>query len=333
MSAAILKDFLAYSIQQTGQWTPFALTLGGHTEVSSPIAGVVIFSPVVTRKSQKYIVLSCGVHGNETAPIEICNKMISDLAAGALKATHSVMFMFGNLPAIKQQTRFIEENLNRLFAPNIESDSAEAHRAKALMQVMSSFFKEDYSERHHYDLHTAIRASKNEKFAVYPFLHGQTHSKSELQFMSDCGVNTVLLSQSPTTTFSYYSSRYHHSHSFTVELGKVKPFGKNDMARFESADRMLRRLIQDEVLALTPYAECPLTIYKVNQVVVKHHNDFTLHFSEEAANFTDFSKGTLLASEGGAEYRALVDGEAIVFPNAEVAIGQRALLTVVPCEL
>ena len=76
-----------------------------------------------------------------------------------------------------------------------------------------------------------------------------------------------------------------------------------------------------------------LLIYRVNQVINRQQQDFKLHFDDETANFNDYSKGTLLASETGREYVAEYDGEAIVFPNAQVAIGQRALLTVVPTEL
>ncbi|WP_371194534.1 succinylglutamate desuccinylase [Glaciecola sp. SC05] len=331
--STVLNDFLSYSIEHANNWSPFSFTLGEHTTVTSNVSGVVTFTPVDRGPEQRHIVLSSGVHGNETAPMEICNKMISDIADGSLLVSHRVMFIFGNLPAIALQTRFIEENLNRLFAPDVSGMSAEVPRAKVLMHAVSDFFADAKGERHHYDLHTAIRASKNEKFAVYPYLHGLPYSKLELQFMSDCGVNTILLSQSSTATFSYYSSRYHNAHTFTVELGKVKPFGENDMARFASADNMFRRLLQEPVLNLTPYNECPLQLYEVNQVVDKHHEDFALHFSDDTANFTDFPKGTLLASESGQEYRAQVDGEAIVFPNADVAIGQRAMLTVVPCEL
>jgi succinylglutamate desuccinylase len=201
------------------------------------------------------------------------------------------------------------------------------------MQLMHNFFDNAKGERIHYDLHTAIRASKNEKFAVYPFLHGKAHKKAQLQFMSDCGVNTILLSQSTTTTFSYYSSRYHQADAFTVELGQVRPFGENDMSKFAATVRMLRRLLEDAELSLTPFSDCPLQIYTVNQVINKQKDDFKLHFADDLANFSDFNEGDILASESGTEYRAKMSGEAIVFPNAKVEIGQRALLTVVPCEL
>jgi len=191
----VLADYLHYSLnhQNDLQFISQSFQLGDHTTVEMPASGVVIFRPLMQIESQKHIVLSSGIHGNETAPIEICNDLITKIAAGTLRIAHNVMFMFGNLPAIAKQTRFIEDNLNRLFTPSLEGQGLEITRAKNLMQLMHYFFEHAKGDRIHYDLHTAIRASKNEKFAVYPFLHGKAHKKPQLQFMSDCGVNTILL--------------------------------------------------------------------------------------------------------------------------------------------
>jgi len=68
-------------------------------------------------------------------------------------------------------------------------------------------------------------------------------------------------------------------------------------------------------------------------VIDKRSADFVLHFADNIPNFTGFKKGTLLATDGDVEYRTLEEGEAIVFPNSNVALGQRALLTVVPCDI
>ena len=331
----VLEDYLQYSLVHQNDWqnTPPNFEINTHTSVELPACGVVVFRPVVAVASTKHIVLSSGVHGNETAPIEICNDLINQIGTGDLRLSHNVMFIFGNLPAIAKQTRFIEDNLNRLFTPNLEGEGLEIARARVIMAKINEFYANAQGERIHYDLHTAIRPSKNEKFAVYPYLHGKAHKKQQLQFMSDCGVNTILLSQTTTTTFSYFSSRYHQADAFTVELGQVKPFGENDMSKFADASRMLTKLISNETLELTPFADCPLQIYTVNQVINKNKDDFKLHFADDLSNFSDFNKGDILASESGMEYKAQQTGEAIVFPNAKVEIGQRALLTVVPCEL
>jgi succinylglutamate desuccinylase len=326
------------------------MALDEQTSVSIFAPGIIQFEPVLaqagidaqrnTLKAPKSIVLSCGIHGNETAPIEICDAIVQDLLAGKLSSPHRLLFIFGNLPAMDIAERFVEENLNRLFNTNESEENMEQKRAQVIKQAVAEFFDNENkpsshvdTDRYHYDLHTAIRESKNEKFAVYPFLHGQAYNKDQLRFLSACGVNTILLSQSPTSTFSYYTSYHYYSHSFTVELGKVRPFGENKADDFAAVTTRLRQLISSESLDLPAYQACPLEVFEVKQVIDKSSNDFRLSFSDDTPNFMDFTEGALLAVDGDIKYTATQDGEAIVFPNANVAIGQRALLTVVPCEL
>lgn len=315
----------------------FELTNKTQMKIFAP--GIISFTPEYF--GVKDIILSSGVHGNETAPIEICDTLVKQIIKGELLLAHRTLFLFGNLPAMDIGERFIDENMNRLFsgAHSVPEDAntPERLRAKQLeFEVERFYFSVDASlqrERFHYDLHTAIRASKNEKFAVYPFLHGKSHSKEQLQFLLACGVKTILLSESTTTTFSYFSSHRFDAHAFTVELGKVKPFGKNDMSQFAEAVDSLTKLLTRAHLELTQYNEEDFLIYRVNQVINKSTEDFTLNFADDAPNFTDYPIGHLLAQDKDKKYKAEFDGEAIVFPNAHVAIGQRALLTVVPTRL
>ena len=317
---------------------PISFTLDEHTQVSIISPGIISFTPKI--KSVKAIVLSSGIHGNETAPIEICDQYVVDILTGKIRVAHRVLFIFGNLPAMDKATRFVDENLNRLFShahanESVDQNSYECARAKEIEKAVAQFYEAGHSDesRYHYDLHTAIRPSKNEKFAVYPFLHGEKHSKDQISFLLACGIDTFLLSGSPTTTFSYYSSRQFGAHAFTVELGKVEAFGQNDMSRFTQVNDTLKRLICGQPLNLKSFNHQDVLIYQVNQVINKHEEDFVLDFSDDLPNFSDFSKGTLLAHETGNEYRAEFDGEAVVFPNANVAIGQRAILTVIPTTL
>ena len=71
----------------------------------------------------------------------------------------------------------------------------------------------------------------------------------------------------------------------------------------------------------------------MNQVVIKRDPDFRLHFSESTPNFTSFAIGEVVASESSGKTTIEVEGEAIVFPNAGVKIGERAMLTVKPGQL
>jgi succinylglutamate desuccinylase len=313
-------------------------TLANQTSVSIIAPGVISFTP--NKPGNKAVVLSCGIHGNETAPIEICDQYVVDILTSKMDLAYRVLFIFGNLPAMDKATRFIKENLNRLFSgghagASVDQSTYECKRANVLEKAVTQFYQAALIEetRYHYDLHTAIRPSKNEKFAVYPYLHGKPHSKEQLCFLLACGVDTFLLSGSPTTTFSYYSSRQFNAHSFTVELGKVQPFGQNDMSRFVAVTETMKRFICGQPIETKPFDNKDMLIYKVNQVINKQADDFVLDFSDDLPNFSDFAKDTLLAHESGTEYRSTVDGEAVVFPNANVAIGQRAILTVIPTSL
>lgn len=316
--------------------SPISFTLNNGTVVSVIAEGIIELTPPSVSIATKSIVLSCGVHGNETAPIELCDDWVRAILTGELAPAHRVLFLFGNLPAMDIAQRFVEENMNRLFSgAHSEGEgliNQERLRARQLEQAVAAFFNAATGERLHYDLHTAIRDSKNEKFAVYPFLHGEPRSHQQIAFLAACGVKTILLSESPTTTFSYFSSRQHQAHAFTVELGKVRPFGQNDMRRFDDARQAITRLISQIDFAPEVALE-DVEIFRVNQVINRTQQDFSLHFADDTPNFTGYAKGTVLATEPGAEYIATQDGEAIVFPNANVAIGQRALLTVVPTTL
>lgn len=335
-------NFLSLSRAQPSLFAAsFQFIINEHTQVNVLAEGIISFEPMV--ESDKDIVLSCGVHGNETAPIEICDDLVKNILIGEMIVKQRVLFLFGNLPAMDIAQRFIEENMNRLFSgahQNLavgQQMNDERRRAKQLEDAVRHFYlgiePKQGRSRFHYDLHTAIRASKNDKFAVYPFQNGKAWDKYQLQIMLACGVNTILLSGSPTTTFSYYSANEFNAHAFTVELGKVKPFGQNDMRSFSDVIKTLTALVCGYDLKLKHYCADDFLIYEVNQVINKQKTDFELNFALDAPNFSDFPKGHLLASESGCEYRAQFEGEAIVFPNADVEIGQRALLTVIPTEI
>lgn len=343
-------DFLTLTRKNEFLLPTFSFEINHHDSGSKALVnvldtGIIAFEPI-SKVSSKDIVLSSAVHGNETAPIEICDKLIKALILGELQLTERVLFLFGNPASINIGKRFVEENLNRLFSGGHSQDQGngpglinkERHRALALENAVSAFFKQgeainENRYRCHYDLHTAIRGSKNDKFAVYPFRHGKPWKKEQLQFMLACGVNTILLSHSPTTTFSYFSSNEYGADAFTVELGKVRPFGENDMENFAKVSKTLTRLVSGQDLELAPFSEADFDIFEIYQTINRQGNNFALHFDDEVENFTDFPVGYVLATDDDIEYPVKQEGEAIIFPNAEVAIGQRALLTVVPTSI
>lgn len=340
-------DFLALTRQYPQQLPEvFSFTLTHpesqlQTLVSVLDTGVISFEPI-GQFTDSDVVLSSAVHGNETAPIEICQQLIEELILGKLALKQRVLFLFGNPASINIGERFVEENLNRLFS-GAHSDGEglcndERKRALALENYIRDFFDQgsiiaDDRQRFHYDLHTAIRGSKNDKFAVYPFQNGKPYSKQQLQFLLSCGINTILLSHSPTTTFSYFSANEFSAHAFTVELGKVEPFGQNNMANFAKTKQALTALISAQEIDLGDYNEADFNIFEIYKTINRENEDFMFTFSDDALNFTDYPIEHVLAIDGSVEHKVTVPGEAIIFPNANVAIGQRALLTVIPANI
>ncbi|MCO7187846.1 MULTISPECIES: succinylglutamate desuccinylase [unclassified Pseudoalteromonas] len=328
-------DFLTLTRNNEFSLAAEQFTLSNGTLVEVKDTGVIQFTPATY--GSKDIVLSSAVHGNETAPIEICDEFIQDVILERIELAHRVLFVFGNPKSINIAERFVDENLNRLFngAHENRTENPEQIRAAKLEGYVRDFFTSVPEGRYrcHYDLHTAIRGSKNEKFAVYPFLHGKPWKKSQLQFMLACGVNTILMMRSAATTFSYFSSFQFGADAFTVELGQVKPFGENDMSRFTAVKQTLKALISQEGVKFGDFNASDFELFQVHRTINRTCEAFSFPFPDSAVNFTGFAKGELLATDGDKDYFAEVEGEAIIFPNAKVALGQRALLTVIPLEV
>ena len=338
------KDFLQFTLANPKSIDEaLSFSVDEHTDVEVWDTGVIVFAPRVEsadtpENEVKSIVISSAVHGNETAPIELCNSLIMALLTGQLVCRHRILFLIGNPPAIHNGPRFVEENLNRLFSGAHSQGeglvNAERVRAKKLEQYVGKFFNniKATGPRCHYDLHTAIRGSKHEKFAIYPYRGAKPYSQEQLMFLAACGIKTVLFHHEPTTTFSYFSWNNYQAEAFTIELGKVMPMGQNDMTRFIALKEMLCRLITGQALELDSFDESKLNLYQVNRSINKHFDDFEFTFANNVENFTTFPKGYVLAKEGGRDIKVEAPSEAIVFPNANVPIGQRTVLCLIPAK-
>ncbi|WP_417618715.1 succinylglutamate desuccinylase [Oceanisphaera sp.] len=335
MNASRLDDFLALSRANPHSLAPFSETLPDGGQIQVWDTGVVCIEP--TAPANKDLVLSCGIHGNETAPIELCARLLGDIVSGRLVCRQRLLLIFGHPAAMNLGVREVEENLNRLFSgahAKGEPQTMERQRAARLEQYVTRFFQgRDGTERLHYDLHTAIRPSEYEQFAIYPFTHGAPYHKGQLAFLCDSGVDTILLAHGPTTTFSYFSAHGFGAHAFTVELGKVHAFGENDASRVAKLEHNLARLLQAPDWQPPPLDPARIRVFKVCQEIIKQSEGFCFHFSDAVANFTEFSPGALLAEDGDQQWTVGDKPEAVIFPNPGVAPQQRAALMVVTAEL
>jgi succinylglutamate desuccinylase len=278
------------------------------------------------------LVVSSGIHGNETAPIEIVDELVRGLLRGDICLGIPVLFIIGNPPAMNAGKRFLMENLNRLFGGRHEGKThPEAERAKRLEHWVRTFYEQyPTMTRRHYDLHTAIRPSRHEKFAIYPYRDGKPWERREVEHLYEAGIDTVLLGHQPSGTFSYFTSHAFEAHAFTVELGKVMPFGENDLNNFLGIRNKLKTWLTGRGDVPAGVALDQLRLYQVKaELIRKSEEHFRFHVDDDVANFTEFTAGYRIMDDLDGGYVVEEDGEAIVFPNPGVPVGQRVGLMVV----
>lgn len=329
-----LTNYLANILEQGKEHQEkFTLKLKDCT-IENLSAGVLRLLPENTEKDSP-LVLSCGVHGNETAPIEILNDILSDIASEKLSLKRPCLFIFGHLAAMRAHKRFIDFNMNRLFCGVHEKypEAQESKRAKELEDFVSDFFS-TYGNGHHYDLHTAIRPSHLRRFAVFPTSGNAQPNDEEIHSLKAMGIEGLLVAGGKASTFSAYTHSVHQAKGYTLELGKVEPFGENNRSNFKQAESFLRATISQgssqrnsqDVSHETNSSE-KLKIYNVDHEMIRDSENYVLHLSEDYANFTPLKEGERIETTDAGTLTAK-EGQAVVFPNSQVVVGQRTGLLV-----
>jgi succinylglutamate desuccinylase len=285
--------------------------------------GLLQLTPPLATTASPSIVVSAGVHGDETAPVELATKLIADLCSARMPLTCRLLVILGNIDAMRAATRYLDDDMNRMFGGRFHQfgTSREAPRAAALEQAVEAFYSLAHGERWHFDLHTAIRASVFEKFALLPATGGLAHEPM-LEWIREAGLDAVLLHSGPSHTFTHYTASAHRARACTLELGKVRPFGMNDLAAFAVPMRALANQLgrRSEIcagVALPP-------VFRVIAQIEKHSDRFEFLVDPDVPNFTAFAVGTLIARDGDYRYEVTHPSERIVFPNPSVKPGLRA---------
>ncbi|SDC41283.1 succinylglutamate desuccinylase [Paraburkholderia lycopersici] len=335
-AAALLEDFLAYTLAGARPATPEAArgACAGGVRWHWLDEGVLELEPARVNETTRSVLLSAGVHGDETAPIELLSQLVADIAAGRAPLACRVLAVLGNAGAMRAGERYLDDDLNRLFGGRHARvpHSREAARAAALEAAAQRFFAkaegaaEGPLARWHLDMHTAIRASAFERFALLPHT-GEPPARAMLEWLADARIAAVLIHTERGATLSSFTAEACGALACTLELGKVRPFGENDLARFADADAAVRRLVACE--GASPQVAPMPRIFTVIGQITKQSDALKLNVAADVPNFTPFARGEVLAVDGAYRYVVQHDEERIVFPNPGVKPGLRAGLLVV----
>lgn len=104
--------------------------------------GVMVIEPNQGEINQlEHVLLSAGVHGNETAPIELLDQLVGDLLNSRLKLNVKLMIMLGNPEAMGNGERYNDIDMNRLFSQHHKNypPCAETLRAEQLEALTAQF--------------------------------------------------------------------------------------------------------------------------------------------------------------------------------------------------
>ncbi|WP_445619496.1 succinylglutamate desuccinylase [Kushneria sp. Sum13] len=293
--------------------------------------GVMALLPQRCHETPGATIISAGIHGDETAPIELFGELLAAIDAGQLRVGAPALLILGNRRAIAKGQRYLDTNLNRLFRREtlLQDDHRfECLRALELMRAVDRFVDEVAGPVLHLDMHTAIRDSRYPRFAVEPFSDTPTPD-TVWQQLADAGIQAGLSQHQHSWTFSHYSRHYHGAQGFTLELGRVAPFGSNDLEPLAPMLDLLRARIagtHDK-----PSGKTPLVRFTVVDEIMRESDEFHLCFADDIANFTEFPPGSRVVHDRAYGDWIVRDAPVhVVFPNAGVERGARALLLARP---
>jgi succinylglutamate desuccinylase len=317
-------DFSALAQRFLDAGFAVALPAPGMLQIRRPDA------PGAVPGQRASVLLSVGVHGDETGPIEVLAQLLDALSNQPGQLAVDLMVCVGNLGAIKAGRRYIDADLNRMF--RVErgalADAAEAARADQMIAATCDFFSAAGIERWHLDLHTAIRPSKYTTFAIVPELLASKAKAALTGWLGQAGVKAIIMNPTSAGTYSHFSAQHCACASTTVELGRVGVLGHNDLTLFASVALALDALLRGAAPAAAASRAAP-QVFSVAQQIIKGSGAFAMAFDGATPNFTALAPGAVIATDGDMVYRVGSEEELVVFPNPDVRIGLRAALMVV----
>ena len=284
-------------------------------------------APQSSAPRQPGLILSAGIHGDETRPVVLLRQLQQQLASGQLQPARPLLLLYGNPRAMARHQRMITENLNRLFT-SPSSASADGQRARVLMDACERLGRLGPVAAH-FDLHSTIKPSLIERFPLCPVSPVSPESPPPCHYhwaapLSRAGFGAWVQQTRRAATFSQFTRDALNCDSFTLECGShaSKPDREN---RLQPLARWLHDLISGA--AALPAQPMPVTPpwqrFRVTEEILRRSDDFQFLIDEQEPNFSAHPPGTPLYRDLDGVVKAAGQRHTL-FLNSQVAPGQRA---------
>lgn len=269
------------------------------------------------------LILSAGVHGDETAPVQVLESLQQQLLQRAVIPRRPLLLIIANQPALLNGKRFMQVNMNRLFGAPVRPPGYETKRVLALEGYCRDF-ADLYGVGWHLDLHSTIKPSRHEHFALMPACN-RHYDDAWAPLLAHRGFTALVRQNTPAFTFSNFTCTKLGFESFTLECGAVR----GSSASVPSVLRpLLMALLEEDPFAAPGDAQ--LARFEVAIDLVKRSAAFRFLVDEQCDNFTTFPRDTALAQDSDVVVSAPCDDCALLFANSEVPVGDRAGLVLRP---
>ena len=111
-----------------------------------------------SNKPGPLLFISAGVHGNEPSGVEALQRVFSGLEKSNPEIKGTVVGVTGNLAALEEGVRYLDEDLNRAWTEEnvarADPASAEQRQMREIIDVLETFPLSNFTKRYFLDCHT-----------------------------------------------------------------------------------------------------------------------------------------------------------------------------------
>ena len=215
--------------------------------------GIIPYAFSFGKGSEPHCIVVGALHGNEDAGL----RAINDLYKEKDNIKNTITALLGNPKAYKKDTRYIDENLNRIFKNPIEGSSYETSRAREIATLFSSIAKRK-SAVTVIDIHTTSQGEE-------PLFLCHESDKKTLRLLKSISLfdTIVLITEKVPHSLCNLSQAYKFSY-IGAECGTHKTVKAGNQA-FEIVKEINAHLINPKESTKTPLIK--KKIVKIKEII------------------------------------------------------------------